>query len=59
MPRPTLFRLSQKDEQSPDEAATTILEQNTILGSHLEHKLMMENNLHDLTRTNFRRMVYM
>jgi uncharacterized protein YraI len=64
VPRTTLFRLCQKDEQSPEVAAATTLGRKTILGSELERQLVeyiliMESKFHGLTRTDLRRMAFM
>lgn len=64
VPRTTLFRLCQKDEQSPEVAAATTLGRKTILGSELEHQLVeyiliMESKFHGLARTDLRRMAFM
>lgn len=64
VPRTTLFRLCQKDEQSPEVAAATTLGRKTILGTELESQLVeyiliMESKFHGLTRTDLRRMAFM
>ncbi|GBP72623.1 hypothetical protein EVAR_83133_1 [Eumeta japonica] len=53
-----------KKEQSPEEAASTTLGRNTVLGSELERQLVeyiltMESKFHGLTRTDVRLMAYM
>ncbi|KAK9883708.1 hypothetical protein WA026_001895 [Henosepilachna vigintioctopunctata] len=64
VPRTTLFRLCQKSEFSPEEAATTTLGRKTVLGTTLENLLedyilSMESKFHGLTRNDVRRMAYM
>lgn len=64
VPRTTLFRLCQKNEQSPDEAAATKLGRKPVLGVHLESLLVeyiltMESKFYGLTRADVRRMAYM
>lgn len=64
VPRSTLFRLCQKNELPPEEAAATTLGRKTVLGTTLEdllvdYLLMMESKFHGLTRNDVRRMAYM
>ncbi|XP_052756496.1 uncharacterized protein LOC128201961 [Galleria mellonella] len=64
VPRSTLFRLCQKNELPPEEAATTALGRKTVLGTTLENLLVdyiltMDSKFHGLTRNDVRRMAYM
>ncbi|CAK1578294.1 unnamed protein product [Parnassius mnemosyne] len=64
VPRTTLFRLCQKNELSPEEAAATKLGRKSVLGDQLENLLVeyilkMESKFHGLTRNDVRRMAYM
>ncbi|CAH2089800.1 unnamed protein product [Euphydryas editha] len=64
VPRSTLFRLCQKNELSPEEAAATTLGRKTVLGTALENILVeyiltMESKFYGLTRSDVRRMAYM
>ncbi|CAG5042705.1 unnamed protein product [Parnassius apollo] len=64
VPRTTLFRLCQKNELYPEEAAATKLGRKSVLGDQLENLLVeyilkMESKFHGLTRNDARRMAYM
>ena len=63
VPRSTLFRLCQKDEQSRS-GCSYYIRRKTILGSELERQLveyifMMESKFLGLTRSDIRRMAHM
>ncbi|CAH2001885.1 unnamed protein product [Acanthoscelides obtectus] len=64
VPRTTLFRLCQKNESPPEEAAATTLGRKTVLGTTVENLLVdyiltMESKFYGLTRSDVRRMAYM
>ncbi|CAH1958334.1 unnamed protein product [Acanthoscelides obtectus] len=64
VPRTTLFRLCQKNESPPEEAAATTLGRKTVLGTTVENLLVdyiltMESKFYGLRRSDVRRMAYM
>ncbi|CAH1974977.1 unnamed protein product [Acanthoscelides obtectus] len=64
VPRTTLFRLCQKNESPPEEAAATTHGRKTVLGTTVENLLVdyiltMEGKFYGLTRNDVRRMAYM